>query len=621
MTSVQPFLVSVKHLFQMENHSAESTGAPLQMMALGLIILGAHLGGKLCQRLRLSEVTGQLVGGALVGPYALQLAGIISPAHAASYSRIVHGFHFFIFVFLSVVAFGIGEELHLSRLKKVGRAALTICLVQSAATWAAISTGFYFLARFDLLSSLLIGSIGIATAPAVTFVLMNQLRIEGRLRHVLGSLVVLDDLIEVIIFSLLLQVSLQHLHPETGGGVLLPVLWEVFMALLLGGLIYLVLRLLVRRHPGSLKGDEELPGETETGFLQRILAEHPSPSVEILLLVMGCVTLGAGASYFFHWPFLITATFAGFLVANLHSHAIFDSLKIDNIMPVLNLGFFALIGANIDLSGLTGRTALLAAIYVTARMLGKIIGTWGGCKLVGEEAKVTACLPRLMLPQAGVAAVEAVYAGTLLGRPEIPAIILPAIVFFEISGVYLVDRGLRRWRSWVAGEEEELKTARIGKGPQEAARRLLEYLHEDCVTLELQGKNKREVIEELVDVAIRKSGQHIDRAQALQVLGERERLAPTGFGHGVALPHCRLMGLDESVLVFGRHPRGIDFGGVDNKPSDIFLLMMTCARNPSEHLKLLSASAHIFGNEELRRRIRSLRSPAELIELLKELAG
>ncbi|HOO77243.1 MAG TPA: cation:proton antiporter [bacterium] len=596
-------------------------GAAVQMMALGLLVLAAHLGGKLFNRLRLSEVTGQLIGGALVGPYALHLAGVLPGASGGLYDDALHAFHFFIFVFLSVVAFGIGEELHVTRIRKVGRAALVICLIQAALTWFAISAAFFLLAGFDMVDALLIGSIGIATAPAVTFVLMNQLRIEGRLRHVLGSMVVLDDLIEVVIFSLLLQISLRRLHPEAGTGLsaLFPVAREVALAALVGFAIYLVLRLLVRRRAIILETESDHRPRDE-GFLQRILAEHPSPSAEIFLVVMGVVALGAGWVYYQHWPFLITATFAGFLVANFHSHAIFDSLKIDHITPVLNLGFFALIGSGIDLSSLGGGLAWMAGMYVLTRMTGKIAGTWIGCRIMGEERKITACLPSLMLPQAGVAAVEAVYAGAVLGRPEFAAIILPAIVFFEVVGVFLVDRGLRRWRSWVTGEEEEMRRLSPRVGLAESARRLLDLLPEEFVRLDLGGETKQDVIKELVHHARSVSDQHIDLAQALQVLGERERLNTTGMGHGIAIPHCRLMGLDRPVLVFGRRSPGVDFGAPDYLPCDLFLLVLTCARDPAAHLQILSIAAHILGNAHVREELRAAPQPRDFIAVLRDLA-
>ena len=48
-----------------------------------------------------------------------------------------------------------------------------------------------------------------------------------------------------------------------------------------------------------------------------------------------------------------------------------------------------------------------------------------------------------MLPQAGVAAAEAVFASEILGKPQIAMIILPAILFFEVSGVFLIERGMK----------------------------------------------------------------------------------------------------------------------------------------------------------------------------------
>ncbi len=289
-------------------------------------------------------MTGQFLGGALVGPYAFHVFGILPPG-VGPYDQAVNGFHFFVFVFLGMVAFGIGEELHLSRLRRVGRAAILIGLIHGTFTFALLGGAFYLLTDMGLLRSLLMGVIAVASAPAVAFVLMNRLRIEGRLRQMMGGLVVLTDLAEIVAFSVLVQVAEVSLR-EGGGGaapVLGTVAWEIGAALLLGGGIFVALRMLVRREAGMLEDTEtEVVGDaSESNFLHRMLAEHPSPSAEILLVVLGTVSLGAGASYALGLPFLITATAAGFLVPTLHSQAVFDSLKIETITPVFTLGFFA----------------------------------------------------------------------------------------------------------------------------------------------------------------------------------------------------------------------------------------------------------------------------------------
>ncbi len=595
----------------------QAPDVPIQMIALGLIILAAHLGGKLCARLGLSEVTGQLLGGALVGPYSFHLFHILP--EGGPYDDAIHAFHFFVFVFLGLVAFGIGEELHINRVKRVGRSAFVICIIQGLLTWASISCSFIFIAGKPLLESLLIGSIGIATAPAVTFVLMNQLNVEGRLRHLLGNMVVLDDLIEVIIFSLLIQLSIRQSHSVEAGeaGAILTVGKEVLMALLVGGGIYLFLRTFVRKRALSLARDAgDHAHRKDEAFLQRILAEHPSPSVEILLIVMAAVSLGTGLAYHFHWPFLITAMFAGFLVANFHSQAIFDSLKLDNIAPALNLAFFALIGANISMADLTLGTLGLVGLYIVSRLFGKLVGTWLGCRLMHEDQAITRYLPTLMLPQAGVAAVEAVYAAAILGRPELAAIILPAIVFFEVVGVFMVDRGLRRWLDSVRAKTAAARRKRAHSGRSEAVHMLMANLPVENIMLELNGATKKEVIEELVDHACKVSDEHIDRVQALQLLGEREQLAPTGLGNGLAVPHCRLIGIENPVLVFGRHEKGIAFGGLDDEPCTLILLMLTCARDPGQHLRLLSALAQILNSPEVRAQLREANTPEDVVEVL-----
>ena len=595
---------------------ASTVEIPAQMMAMGLVVLAAHIGGRFCRRLRLSEVTGQILGGALVGPYALHLAGVLAPGDL-HYDNALNTFHFFVFVFLSLVAFGIGEELHIARLRKVGGTAFGIALVQGLFTWGLISGTFYGIAGFDPRTALLIGSIGIASAPAVTFVLMNQLRIEGRLRQILASVVILADLVEIVIFAVLVQVSLKAASGAAAGAAFAIVAEEVGFAALLGGAVFFVLRALVRRNAWAPLDHEPRPMD-EPGFLRRVLAEHPSPSAEILLIVMGSVSLGAGVAYALHWPFLITVTVAGFLTANLHTHAIFDSLKIDNIMPVFNLAFFALIGANISLAGLGGRTGWLAGLYILTRLIGKLVGTWIGCKAAREDPKITSCLPKLLLPQAGVGAVEAVYASTVLGKPEIAAIILPAIVFFEVVGVFLVDRSLRRWRTWVADEQRAMRSdAKAPAGP-DPAQLLQVYLTPPFISPRLQSKTKTDLLAEMLDQARSAADQHIDRELALQLLGERERLSPTGLGDGIAAPHCRLMGLERPVLVFARHPEGIVFGGVDDSPCDLIMMILSSAADPGEHLRLLAAAARLLGKPAARERLREAETVDDIMAVIHD---
>jgi len=597
----------------------DAAKVPVQMIALGLVVLGAYIGGRITKRLRMSDVTGQMLGGALMGPYALHTLGIITLADHR-YDDALYAFNFFVFVFLCLIAFGIGEELHVSRLRKVGWAAVIISFVHCVITFSLIAVSLYIFSDLSTLKILLLSSIGITSAPAISFVMLNQMRIEGHLRHITGGVLVLTDLLGVLLFSLFMQLCQSESKglDMSAASILGPVVYEVGLATAIGVGVYIVLRILVRREAAVYDELSENKNFKDQPLLVRLFSAHPSPSVEILMITIAAISIGTGIAYWCHLPFLVTAVVAGFLVANRHSFAIFDSLKIDNIAPIFNLLFFALVGASMTIHFDNSKVMTLAGIYILMRTVGKIAGTWIGCKVAGEDRKVVTALPSQLLPQTGVAAVEAVYMGQVLNNPELSGVILPGIVFFGVFGVIKVERALRKYLKL---EEEEVDDVREKGSPlSEAARRLLAYLSPESVILDLKGTTKFEVIEEMIDKARAVSPHHIDREQAIQVVNERERLAPTGVGHGIALPHCRLIGLDEPVLILGRHEKGVVFGGIDEEPCSLILLIITSGRNPSEHLHIMASAAHVFNNPVIRHNLKSAATSELLMLSIIEIA-
>ena len=603
---------------------------PIQMETLGLLILAAHLGGKLFERLRLSVVTGQLLGGVLVGPWTLSTLGLMPSG--AGYEEAVGSFRFFIFIFVSLVAFSIGEELHLDRLRHVGRSILAICLLQTSLTFLLVTLGLYHIVGLPLVDALIIGAIAVSTSPAMTFVILNRLRIEGRLRNILGSVEILSDVIGVVAFSLFVQIAERYgTDPSAFASLtaarqsLWPVLKNLFLAHVIGAGVFILLRVLIHRHGKPLMTNQAPVAEGSEGLLARMLAEHPSPSSQIFLIVVASVSLGVGVAHYFHLPFLVTAAFAGFLVANLHSHAIFDSLKIDNLAALLNLAFFALLGSTVRFDAFHSSAAAPLPIYaipayVLLRAAGKILGTWLGCKIMKEDRKITSCLPYLLLPQASVAAVEAVYAAAILGRPLITAIMLPSIVIFEIVGVLMSDRTLHRWRSWTTGEEEVLRNATQRKTPAHAVERLLAAISPANIILELQTHTKTETIESLVAHAAPLSQSPFDHEEAVQIIKEREKLMSTGMGHSIAIPHGRLLALDQPIVVMARHETGVVFGGMDNEPCRLIVLILSGTRDPDEHVKLLGAMAQLLGSEETRENLLNAPSVAAFFDVIRSAA-
>ncbi len=579
----------------------------LQILELGLIILAAYIGGLAARRLKIGEVIGQIFGGILVGPHFLILVQrllykyesienykIFKPVYYffnhgfEDYSRIFEDYHFFVFLFLGIIAFSLGEELHINRIKQVGIKATYICVLQALLTWVLLSGGFYYIFNFTLINSLLIGSIGIATAPALTFILMNKLKIEGKLKSILANIVVLDDIIEVLFFSIFLSIAVSI---KKGGKlsaihIAEHVFFEFLYAILIGVAIYLILKFALKPKLST----HEVEDSDET-FMFTMLSKHPTPSVEILLIIVGTIALGLATAIHFGLPFLVTAVVAGFLISNFHSHVIFDSLKIGNVMPIFNLMFFGIIGASIRLETFSKESMLFVVGYIIFRSTGKIVGNYVGCKITDQDPKVTACLPKLMLPQAGMAAVETILVVSVLGGAEGERIfntIIPALVVFELGGAYLSEKTLLKWKTWITGEREALRAA---GDVQIVGHDFVDLISNRAIAM--HATTKEQAVFELSRLIV-KENKISDISVLTRPVLEREKLGTTGIGNGIAYPHCRSEFVDEVMVVCGVLDNSIDWGSIDKLPVDLLFLIVSPKEQPEKHLQALRTISTII---------------------------
>jgi len=108
-----------------------------------------------------------------------------------------------------------------------------------------------------------------------------------------------------------------------------------------------------------------------------------------------------------------------------------------------------------------------------------------------------------------------------------------------------------------------------------------------------------------------------DAAQAealLDILGARERLASTAIGHGVAIPHGRIGGIEHTRGAFLRLEQPADFGAADGVPVDLVLAMAVPEHHAQEHLQQLAELAERFADPEFRRRLRLAADADELAD-------
>ena len=136
--------------------------------------------------------------------------------------------------------------------------------------------------------------------------------------------------------------------------------------------------------------------------------------------------------------------------------------------------------------------------------------------------------------------------------------------------------------------------------------RIIDFLSEKCLSINLKAKNKQEVLEELVELLV-KAGEIEDKEGMVKVLLEREKLGSTGIGEGVGIPHGKTKTVKKLVAAFGRSERGIDFDSLDGEPAYLFFLMVAPHDSAGPHLKALARISRILKENDFREEL--MRSP------------
>lgn len=131
--------------------------------------------------------------------------------------------------------------------------------------------------------------------------------------------------------------------------------------------------------------------------------------------------------------------------------------------------------------------------------------------------------------------------------------------------------------------------------------------------------SKKRLISEIGDLAATVYG--LDAPQVVEALLAREALGPTGVGHGVALPHARLDGLEEVVGLFVLLEKPVDFGSVDRQPVDIAFSLFAPEDAGVEHLKALALVSRTLREPNVCAKLRANPSPATLYTILTEAEG
>lgn len=146
---------------------------------------------------------------------------------------------------------------------------------------------------------------------------------------------------------------------------------------------------------------------------------------------------------------------------------------------------------------------------------------------------------------------------------------------------------------------------------------LLDFLKPNLIKVGLEGTEKEEIIEELLELMVRE-GAVKNREKALQAIYEREAKGSTGIGKGVAIPHGKDDSVGGVVLSIGTSKEGIEFDAIDGELVHLIFLVLADSENPRAHVSLLADIARCLLVPGAYRKLCEAPTPEELIRLFME---
>ena len=359
------------------------------LLAVSIALLAGLLMTRLFKPLKLPSVTAYLIAGVLVGPHALGMMkqnGIGFTSHEQ-----MEGLALISEVALGFIAFSIGSEFKLSELKKTGKQATAIGILQ-----ALVATVFVDLALFGLHlmipeilplpTVLVLGAIATATAPAATLMVVRQYKANGPLTKLLLPIVALDDAVGLVVFAISFGIAraMASGTPDLISILVNPFV-EIIASLILGALMGCLLTYL-----------EKLFNSNTNRLNLTIAFVFLTASLAMKEFHVGPVHV--------QFSSLLVCMMLGTVFCNLCplSHDLME--RSDKWTSPLLALFFVISGAELNLDILqNGYVVLAGVVYILARSAGKYLGAFGSSRMVKCEPQICKYLGITLLPQAGVA--------------------------------------------------------------------------------------------------------------------------------------------------------------------------------------------------------------------------
>ena len=420
------------------------------LLSVSVALLAGLLMTRVFKPLKLPAVTAYLIAGVLIGPYCLGMLNIgglgFKDHEAVSALSLVSN------VALGFIAFSIGSEFRLEELKKTGKQATVIGIIQAFVATVfvdlALLVVYYALpGQMTVPQLLTLGAIATATAPAATLMVVRQYKAKGPLTSLLLPIVALDDAVGLIVFAVSFGIakSIALGSMDVASIILTPII-EIVCSLILGAVMGWILTQL-----------EKLFNSNTNRLNLTIAFVFLTASLSMLKFEIGPVHIGFSS--------LLVCMMLGTVFCNICPLSEDLMERADKWTSPLFALFFVISGAELELGVFANWSiVVIGIVYILFRSLGKYFGSFVSAKIVKCSPEICKYLGITLLPQAGVAlGMCAIAAAELPGQGTlIRNITLFAVLIYELFGPMFT-----RWALTKAGDikpmSEEVKMRRQTK--------------------------------------------------------------------------------------------------------------------------------------------------------------
>ncbi|MCD6319028.1 cation:proton antiporter [Candidatus Aerophobetes bacterium] len=394
------------------------------LLCVGTAAILGFIGGKLIRNLKIPAVTGWVIMGVILGG---SVAGIFT-------ENVLEKVNIVSDLALGFIAFGIGEELTVPRLKRLGKSILFIVIFEAFGAFILVNLAVFAITH-RLYEALVLGAISSATAPAATVMVLQEVRAKGDLTTTILSVVAIDDGIALILYAFASSFAKIFISPGahlTISATFLQPSKEIFGALVLGAI---------------------------TGILISMFRRWISSRTDFFIVIVAAILLNLGLSVWLGFSELLACMSLGMIVANLDPGNLRRISRVwETATPVIYIAFFCLAGAHLNIR-LLPQIGLLGLAYTGARMLGKVSGASLGARISKAPKVVQKYIGFSLFPQVGVALALAVvvgrdFAGYGMAGKSLAVTVINILLFTtiitEILGPYLT-----KWSLVKSGESRE----------------------------------------------------------------------------------------------------------------------------------------------------------------------